>query len=85
MVSQSCPQHFVLLVNFCVCTGAISIAGSTFSGNTFTPFVSSVSCTGDESDLLSCSLDSSATVCSGQAKAGVACQGLYCCVGGVCQ
>lgn len=66
-------------------SGAISIDGFTFSGNTFTPFVSLVSCTGDESDLLSCSLDSSATVCSGQAKAGVACQGLYCCVGGVCQ
>ena len=39
------------------------------------PFVSSVVCNGDESSLFSCSVLSSSTTCSGEAKAGVACQG----------
>ena len=56
--------------------GAIAIDGSIFPGNILTPFVSSVSCIGDESNLFSCPLSSSATLCNGEAKAGVACQGL---------
>ena len=55
--------------------GAIAVDGSTFLGSTLTPFVSSVSCIGDESNLFSCPLNSSATLCDGKAKAGVACQG----------
>ena len=57
-------------------TGAIAIDGSELTGSTFTPFVSSVDCVGDEVNLLNCSVDSSATMCDGEAKAGVACQGL---------
>ena len=56
-------------------TGAIAVDGSSFTGSTLTPFISSVGCVGDEVDLFSCPLDSSVTVCVGEAKAGVACQG----------
>ena len=56
--------------------GAIAIDSSAFPGSTLTPFVSSVSCIGDESNLFSCPLSSSAKLCDGEAKAGVACQGL---------
>ena len=56
-------------------TGAIAVDGSSFTGSTFTPFISSVGCVGDESNLFSCPLDSSAAVCVGETKAGVACQG----------
>ena len=57
-------------------TGAIAINGSVFTGSMSTAFVSSVACIGDEIDLFSCSLNLSSMVCGGEAKAGVACQGL---------
>ena len=67
---SACHNELITL-----CTGAIAVDGSSFTGSTFTPFISSVGCIGDESNLFSCPLDSSATVCVGEAKAGVACQG----------
>ena len=57
------------------CAGAVAVDGSSLTGSTFSQFVSSVDCVGGESDLLSCPLNSSAVVCAGEAKAGVACQG----------
>ena len=68
MLVSQLKQHFL-------CTGAITVDGSSFTGSTFSQFVSSVDCVGGESDLLSCPLNSSAVVCAGEAKAGVACQG----------
>ena len=74
MVSH--PFLLACLLNQCLlCTGAIAVDGSSFTGSTFSPFISSVGCVGGESNLLSCPLNSSATVCVGEAKAGVACQG----------
>ena len=58
-------------------TGAIAVDGSSFTGSTFTPFISSVGCVGDESNLFSCPLNLSGTVCSTKPMAGVACQGMY--------
>ena len=47
-----------------------------FTDSTLKAFVSSVACVGDEVNLFSCSLNLSPLVCGGEAKAGVACQGL---------
>ena len=66
----ACPVNRHLL-----CTGAIAVDGSSFTGSTSTLFMSSVGCVGNESRLFSCPLNSSATVCVGESKAGVACQG----------
>ena len=77
--SQDMVSHPFLcasqLNRYFLCTGAIAVDGSSFTGSTFSQFVSSVDCVGGESDLLSCPLNSSAAVCVGEAKAGVACQG----------
>ena len=77
--SQDMVNLFPLLVyqlnRYILCTGAIAVDGSSFTGSTFTPFISSVGCVGGESNLFGCPLNSSATVCVGEAKAGVACQG----------
>ena len=66
----ACPVNRHLL-----CTGAIAVDGSSFTGSTSTPFISSVGCVGNESSLFSCPLYLSPKVCNGKPRAGVACQG----------
>ena len=76
MVCQLLFPFQGLSISYFFVAGAIAIDSSAFPGSTLTPFVSSVSCIGDESNLFSCPLSSSAKLCDGEAKAGVACQGL---------
>ena len=73
MVSKLLIDHYSNVYTLCI--GAVAIDGSTFTGSTFKSFISSVACNGNENNLFSCPLDSSAVICGGKAKAGIVCQG----------